>query len=206
MRERTGFTQHRVYFTLRQDKWKAATSHARHRLSGVFWLLGKICHLLLSLHTQDMYGRRDRTELLDAISPGFEYPANCISAGTAAAEQYHLFFTWKSILMIMCRCLAQYINLKLLIIYLGYALDIILVVSNIGVNQMSNMYVCICIYTCEKVKVILVGAQSCPALCDPMGCSPPSSSVPIRNSLGKTTGVGCHFFLQGNSFMRRPYK
>lgn len=123
--------------------------------SGVFWLLGRIWHIPLSPHTQDMHDHRDGTGLLDAISPGFEYPANCTSAGTAAAEQYHLFFTWKSILMIICRCLAQYIDLKLLIIYLGYALDIILVVSNIGFNQMSNIYVYMCVYTYEKVKMIV---------------------------------------------------
>ena len=31
--------------------------------------------------------------------------------------------------------------------------------------------------------------QSCPALCDPMDCSPPGSSV-HGNSPGKNTGVG----------------
>ena len=33
-------------------------------------------------------------------------------------------------------------------------------------------------------------------LCKPMDCSPPDSSV-HGNSLGKNTGVGCHFLLQG---------
>ena len=37
-------------------------------------------------------------------------------------------------------------------------------------------------------------AQSCPILCDPMGCSPPGST---GNSQGKNTGVGCHPLLQG---------
>ena len=32
-------------------------------------------------------------------------------------------------------------------------------------------------------------------LCDPMDCSPPGSSV-HGDSPGKTTGMGCHFFLQ----------
>ena len=40
-------------------------------------------------------------------------------------------------------------------------------------------------------------AQSCPTLCDPMDYSPPGSFHP-RNFLGKSTGVGCHFLLQGN--------
>ena len=34
-----------------------------------------------------------------------------------------------------------------------------------------------------------------PNLCDPMDCSPPGSSV-HRDSLGKNTGVDCHFLLQ----------
>ena len=37
--------------------------------------------------------------------------------------------------------------------------------------------------------------QLCPALCDPMDCSPPGSSV--HGILHKNTGVGCHFLLQG---------
>ena len=39
-------------------------------------------------------------------------------------------------------------------------------------------------------------SQSCPTLCDPMGCSPPGSSV-HGDSPGKNTGMGCHFLLQG---------
>ena len=39
-------------------------------------------------------------------------------------------------------------------------------------------------------------AESCPALCDPMVCSPPGFSVP-GNSPGKNTGVGSHCCLQG---------
>ena len=38
-------------------------------------------------------------------------------------------------------------------------------------------------------------AQSCPALCDPMDCSPPGSSV-HEDSPGKNTGVSCHALLQ----------
>ena len=38
--------------------------------------------------------------------------------------------------------------------------------------------------------------QLCLTLCDPMDCSPPSSSV--RGIFpGKNMGVGCHFLLQG---------
>ena len=38
--------------------------------------------------------------------------------------------------------------------------------------------------------------QSCPTLCDPMGCSLPGSSV-HGDSPGKDTGVGCHALLWG---------
>ena len=38
-------------------------------------------------------------------------------------------------------------------------------------------------------------AQLCPALCDPMDCSPPGFCA--RDSLGKNAGVGCYFLLQG---------
>ena len=38
--------------------------------------------------------------------------------------------------------------------------------------------------------------QSCPTLCDPMGCSPAGSSCPW-DSPGKNNGMGCHAFLQG---------
>ena len=44
-------------------------------------------------------------------------------------------------------------------------------------------------------------AQSCPTLCDPMDCSLPGSSLqgilPPWDFPGKSTGVGCHFLLQG---------
>ena len=39
-------------------------------------------------------------------------------------------------------------------------------------------------------------AQSCPTLCEPIGCSPPGSSV-HGDSPVKNTGVGYHFLLQG---------
>ena len=45
------------------------------------------------------------------------------------------------------------------------------------------------------IPVCLV-AQSCSALCDPMDCSPPGSSV-HGNSPGKNTREGCHALLQG---------
>ena len=38
--------------------------------------------------------------------------------------------------------------------------------------------------------------QSCPTLCDPIDGSPPGSSVCPWDSLGKNTGMGCHFLLQ----------
>ena len=50
-----------------------------------------------------------------------------------------------------------------------------------------TLYVCVC--AC---------AQSCPTLCNPMDCSLQGSSV-HGIFPGKTTGVGCHFLLQGLS-------
>ena len=44
--------------------------------------------------------------------------------------------------------------------------------------------------------VLCVVTQSCQTLCNPMDCSPPSSSV-HGDSPGKNTGVGCHALLQG---------
>ena len=38
--------------------------------------------------------------------------------------------------------------------------------------------------------------QCCPAVCNPMDCSPPGSSV-HTDSPGKNTGVGCYALLQG---------
>ena len=46
-----------------------------------------------------------------------------------------------------------------------------------------------------KGKVKGLVTQSCPALFDPMDCSPPGSSI-HGDSPGKNTGVGCHA-LQG---------
>ena len=43
--------------------------------------------------------------------------------------------------------------------------------------------------------VLCLATQSCPALCNPMDCSPPGSSV-HGNSPGKNTGLGCHALLQ----------
>ena len=40
--------------------------------------------------------------------------------------------------------------------------------------------------------------QSCLTLCDPINCSPPSSSVLSRPSPGKNTRVGCHSLLPGD--------
>ena len=39
--------------------------------------------------------------------------------------------------------------------------------------------------------------QSCPTLCNPMDCSLPGSSIHPWDFPGKSTGVGCHFLLQG---------
>ena len=48
----------------------------------------------------------------------------------------------------------------------------------------------------ESESELCLVAQSCPAVCDPMDCSPPGSSA-HGDSPGKYTGVGCHALLQG---------
>ena len=50
-------------------------------------------------------------------------------------------------------------------------------------------------YVSDKMKV-LVAAQSCLILCDPIDCSLPGFSV-HGDSPGKNTGVGSHSLLQG---------
>ena len=61
---------------------------------------------------------------------------------------------------------------------------------NPGIDPRSQMYstsiyVCVCVQT-----------QSCPTLCDPPGWQP-ARFLCLWNYLGKNTGVGCHFLLQG---------
>ena len=46
------------------------------------------------------------------------------------------------------------------------------------------------------VRVCGKSLQLCPTLCNPMDCSPPSSSVPGILQV-KNTGMGCHALLQG---------
>ena len=48
------------------------------------------------------------------------------------------------------------------------------------------------------IPSIVLVAQSCPALCNPMDCSPPDSSV-HGDSPGKNAGVGAHALLRGSS-------
>ena len=48
----------------------------------------------------------------------------------------------------------------------------------------------------DFLLVLVLFAQSCPTLCDPMDYSPPGSSV-HEIFPGKDTGVGRHFLLQG---------
>ena len=63
----------------------------------------------------------------------------------------------------------------------------------LGANQKS------CERKFEKNEVLVLRsvAPSCPTVCGPIDCSPPGSSV-HGDSSGKSTGVGCHFLLQGN--------
>ena len=48
----------------------------------------------------------------------------------------------------------------------------------------------------EVLPMVVLRCSVCPTLCDPLGCSPPGSSV-HGDSPGKNTGVVCHALLQG---------
>ena len=55
------------------------------------------------------------------------------------------------------------------------------------------MCVCVCVCMCVCVHMCGLVAQLCPALSDPMDCSPPGSSVhrdsPDKNTADKNTSV-----------------
>jgi len=67
--------------------------------------------------------------------------------------------------------------------------------KNTGVSNLSLLQQ---ILPTQELKWSEV-TQSCPILCDPMDCSLPGSEEPLSpwNFPGKSTGVGCHFLLQG---------
>ena len=52
----------------------------------------------------------------------------------------------------------------------------------------------ILLHVCVHAKSL----QSCPAVCDPMDCSPPGSSIQVILQ-AKNTGMGCHALLWGSS-------
>ena len=66
---------------------------------------------------------------------------------------------------------------------------------------LNSSWICLCDFNPHPAAFVIVCvlclvAQLCPALCNPMDCSPPGSSV-YGDSPGKNTGVGCHALLQG---------
>ena len=70
-------------------------------------------------------------------------------------------------------------------------------VSNMGTSLFIKVFICLHVSLTEFLRVVLcLVAQSCPALCNPMDCSQPGSSV-HGDSPGKNTRMGCHAFLQG---------
>ena len=50
-------------------------------------------------------------------------------------------------------------------------------------------------HTHTHTHLCVLSRESCPTLCNPTDCSPPSSSP--WDFPGENTGVGCHFHLQG---------
>ena len=65
-------------------------------------------------------------------------------------------------------------------------------------GEHSNQRHCRCSGSLFSIlwAVLCLADQSYLTLRDPMGCSPPGSSIP-RYSPGKNTGLGCHALLQG---------
>ena len=80
--------------------------------------------------------------------------------------------------------------------------DLIKYSNTVGHNREVCVCVCVCVCLgaifCRRwcfcregnLAVLCLVIQSRPALCDPMDCSPPGSSV-HGDSPGKNTGVGC---------------
>ena len=64
--------------------------------------------------------------------------------------------------------------------------------KNMAIKSLK-VWVCVCECVCSAV-------HSCPALCDPTGCSP---SDYVWASPGKNTGVSCHLLLQGICLTQR---
>ena len=54
----------------------------------------------------------------------------------------------------------------------------------------------------SPMHAFMLSRFSCPTLCDPMNSSPPRLLHP-QDSLGKNTGVGCHFLLQPVCYVLR---
>ena len=67
------------------------------------------------------------------------------------------------------------------------------VLENLGQWAISSCLSLLCPNGKWRSEVV----QSCLTLCNPMDCSLPGSSLHGIDSPGKSTGVGCHFLLQG---------
>ena len=66
-----------------------------------------------------------------------------------------------------------------------------------------NSKKCVCVYVCVCVCVCAQSLQSYSALCNPMDCNLPGSSV-HGDSPDKNTGVGCYAPLQGIFLTQEP--
>ena len=74
-----------------------------------------------------------------------------------------------------------------ILISLWYFLLTFYVLFHYLLKTMQRLFITT-VYTCENESEV---AQSCPTLCDPMDCSLPWDFP------GNSTGVDCHFLLQG---------
>ena len=63
---------------------------------------------------------------------------------------------------------------------------------NLEIKISGQLYIGFCFY----FSCVCLVAQSRPALCDPINCNPPGSSIHVDSS-EKNTGVGCHALFPG---------
>ena len=65
----------------------------------------------------------------------------------------------------------------------------------VGLKYNRKVCVCVCVCVCARARAHAL-TQSCPILCDLLGCYP-ARRLCLWNFPGKYTGVGCLFLLQG---------
>lgn len=128
--------------------------------------LSTACHIPESQHTQDVCDHKGQSWAFGSHQPwilySFEYLLMVLLSGTVASHVYCLLITWKIVCMIMGRFLAQYIVLRLLIIYPASMTGIILVVSFTRRIEPAAKHICVCVrYTIYCINTIIYKVKLC---------------------------------------------